>query len=92
MKKSGGRIEIQMALPRTTEESEFESQWDQEFPFLHVVQTGSGVHSTSYPMGGEDPFPGIKRPGREADHSPPSNADVKKIWSYTSSPPYIFMA
>jgi hypothetical protein len=30
---------------------------------------------------------GVKRPGCEADHSPPSNADVKNAWSYTSAPP-----
>jgi hypothetical protein len=37
-------------------------------------------------------FPGIKRPGREADHSPPTSAEVKKMWVYTSTPPYAFMA
>jgi hypothetical protein len=30
---------------------------------------------------------GIKRPGLEADHSPPSSAEVKNAWSYTSTPP-----
>jgi hypothetical protein len=35
--------------------------------------------------------PGVKRPGREADHLPPTSAEVKKTWVYTSSPPYIFM-
>jgi hypothetical protein len=29
----------------------------------------------------------VKRPGREADHSPPSSAKVKNAWSYTSTPP-----
>jgi hypothetical protein len=29
---------------------------------------------------------GVKRPGREADHSPPSSADVKNAWRYTSTP------
>jgi hypothetical protein len=29
---------------------------------------------------------GIKRPGREADHSPLSSAEVKNAWSYTSTP------
>jgi hypothetical protein len=29
----------------------------------------------------------VKRPGREADHSSPSNAEVKNAWSYTSIPP-----
>jgi hypothetical protein len=30
---------------------------------------------------------GVKRPGREADHSPPSSAEVKNARSYTSIPP-----
>jgi hypothetical protein len=29
---------------------------------------------------------GVKRPGREADHSPPSSAEVKNAWNYTSTP------
>jgi hypothetical protein len=37
-------------------------------------------------------FQGVKRPGREAGHSTPSNAEVKKTWIYTSTPPYAFMA
>jgi hypothetical protein len=57
----------------------------------HVVQTGSGVHPTSYPMGTGDSFPGVKRPGREADHTPTS-AEVKKTWVYTSTPLYASMA
>jgi hypothetical protein len=36
--------------------------------------------------------PGIKRPGHGADHSPPTSVEVKKIWTYTSTPPYAFMA
>jgi hypothetical protein len=35
---------------------------------------------------------GVKRPGREADHSPPPSAEVKFAWSYTSTPQYAFMA
>jgi hypothetical protein len=30
---------------------------------------------------------GVKRPGREADHSPPSTAEFKNAWSYTSTLP-----
>jgi hypothetical protein len=30
-------------------------------------------------------------PGREADHSPPSSAEVKNAWSYASTPPYAFV-
>jgi hypothetical protein len=31
----------------------------------------------------------VKRPGREADLSPPSNAEVKNAWSYTFTPPIL---
>jgi hypothetical protein len=34
---------------------------------------------------------GVKRPGHEAD-TPPSNVEVKNVSSYTSTPPYVFMA
>jgi len=30
---------------------------------------------------------GVKQLGHEADHSPPSSAEVKNMWSYTSVPP-----
>jgi hypothetical protein len=36
------------------------------------VQTGSGVHPASCTMG----TGGKARPGRDADHSPPSSAEV----------------
>ena len=34
-------------------------------------------------------FPGIKRSGREGNHSPPSTAQIKNEWSYTSTLPYM---
>jgi hypothetical protein len=61
-------------------------------PLLHIVQTGSGVHPTSYKMGTEGSFPGVKRQGREADDSPPTSAEVKKMWIYTSIPLHVIMA
>jgi hypothetical protein len=36
--------------------------------------------------------PGVKRTGREADHSPPTSAEVNKTRVYTSTPPYTVMA
>jgi hypothetical protein len=30
--------------------------------------------------------PGVKRPGREADHSPPNSAEVKKMWTCNPLP------
>jgi hypothetical protein len=34
----------------------------------------------------------VKRPGREANHSSPSSAEVMNALSYSSTPPYVFMA
>jgi hypothetical protein len=49
-----------------------------DFSSILCVQTGSGAHSASCPMGTGDPFSGGKaRPGRDADHSPPSSAEVE---------------
>jgi hypothetical protein len=37
--------------------------------------------------------PGVRRLGHEADHSPPTTAEVENKWIYyTSTPPYVFMA
>jgi hypothetical protein len=48
-----------------------------DFSSSPCVQTGSGVHPASCTMGTGGPFPGGKaRPGRDADHSPQSSAEV----------------
>jgi hypothetical protein len=57
------------------------------FSLHYRVQNGSEAHPASYPMGTRGSFPGVKRPGREADHSPPISAEIKNAWSYTSTPP-----
>jgi hypothetical protein len=36
--------------------------------------------------------PGVKRSGREADHSPPTIAEVKNMWRSASTPSYAFIA
>jgi hypothetical protein len=36
---------------------------------------------------GTGSFPGVKRPGRGADHPSPPSAEVTNEWSYTSTPP-----
>jgi hypothetical protein len=45
----------------------------EDFSSSPRVQTGSGAHPASYLMG----TGGKARPGRDADHSPPSSAEVK---------------
>jgi hypothetical protein len=47
--------------------------------------------ANGYKGGGLFPW-GVKRPGREADHSPPTSTEVKEMWIYTSTTPYVFMA
>jgi hypothetical protein len=48
-----------------------------DFSSILCVQTGSEAHPASCTMGTGGPFPGGKaRPGRNADHSPPSSAEV----------------
>jgi hypothetical protein len=48
-----------------------------DFSSSLCVQIGSGAHPASCTMGTEGTFPGGKaRPGRDADHSPPSSAKV----------------
>jgi hypothetical protein len=50
----------------------------EDFSSSLCVQIGSGAHPASCPMGTGGPFPGGKvRQGRDADHSPPSSAEVK---------------
>jgi hypothetical protein len=58
---------------------------------LHIVQTGSEVHLASYPMATGGSFRGVKRQGREADHTPPSIAEVKN-GEATFTLTYVFMA
>jgi hypothetical protein len=51
----------------------------EDFSSNLCVQTGSGAHPASCTVGTGGSFPGGKaRPGRDADHSPPSSAEVKK--------------
>jgi hypothetical protein len=48
-----------------------------KFSLRHHVQTGSGAHPAPYPGTGGS-FTGVKRPEREADHSPTFSAKVKE--------------
>jgi hypothetical protein len=55
------------------------------------VPVGSRIFSMSRPsLGSTQPHiqgvPGLKRPERDAYHSPPTSTEVKKMWIYTSTP------
>jgi hypothetical protein len=55
-------------------------------------QTSSVVHPASYPMGTGALSLRVKQLGREAEHSPPTSVEAKKMWIYTPTPPHAFMA
>jgi hypothetical protein len=49
-----------------------------DFSSSLCVQTSSEAHPASCTVGTGDPFPGGEaRPGRDADHSPPSSAEAE---------------
>jgi hypothetical protein len=60
--------------------------------FLFATASKPALGTTQSSMGNGDPLPSLKQSGRETDHSPPSSAEVKNTWSYTSTPPYVFMS
>jgi hypothetical protein len=49
------------------------------FSRFHIVQTGSEAHAAPYPVCSEAFSLEVKRQGREADHSPPSSAEIKNV-------------
>jgi hypothetical protein len=74
-----------------TKVSEFESQEGQEFSLPHVIQISSEVHPTyvQWLVGALSVV--VKQPKCEADQSPPTSAEVKKMWVYASTSSYIFI-
>ena len=63
-----------------------ESRYEEEiFSLLHKSQTVSGIRPASCWKRGY--FVEVKRPERDVDRSPPSNAEVMNKWSCTSVSP-----
>jgi hypothetical protein len=62
--------------------------------FLFTITSRTALGTTQPPIHWvpEAISQGVKRPGHEADHSPPSSDEVKNAWSYTSPPQYVFRA
>jgi hypothetical protein len=71
----------------------FESRQGQGFSFLSSTTSRPALGPTQPPIpwAPRDLSPGIKQPGSEADHSPPSSAEVKNAWSYILTPQYVFI-
>jgi hypothetical protein len=51
-----------------------------EFSRLHNVELGCLAHLFSYSVHTDVLSPGVKRPGLEVDHSPPSIAEFENKW------------
>jgi hypothetical protein len=58
-----------------------------KFSFFQNVYINSEAYPITHSMGTGVFLRRIKRSGREVDHLPPTSAEVKNEWSYTSSPP-----
>jgi hypothetical protein len=64
--------------------------------FLFAIMFRPALRPTQSPFQLVDlsaaPLPGVKRQERQTEQTSPTNADVKKVWSYTISPSYIAVA
>jgi hypothetical protein len=61
-----------------------------DFYLSRCVQHSCGTHPASYAMDTRVTFTGVKRSGREADHSSPSSAEVRDVGAIPP-PPLDFM-
>jgi hypothetical protein len=57
-----------------------------DFCLHHRVQIVSGACPTSITVRTGGSFPTIKRPEHEADHTPPTRAEVNNAWKLNSTP------
>jgi hypothetical protein len=62
--------------------------WGMRFFLLQSAQTDCGAHPVSYTMVPEALYLGVKRSGREADHSSAASAQVRNKCRYTPTPHY----
>jgi hypothetical protein len=68
--------------------------WQGLWIFLLTTVSGPALGPTQPPIQGVPKVISleVERPGSEADHSPPSCAEVKNVWIYTPTSQYVFMA
>jgi hypothetical protein len=60
------------------------------FLFSKLSRTFLGPNQPPIELVSRALSPGVKLPGLEADHSPPTRAEVKNTWIYTSTHSYAF--
>jgi hypothetical protein len=72
----GHRLDVKGSIPSRA----------RDYSLFHSVQIRSVAHSASYSVGTRGSFSRVKWSGREVDHSPQSNAEVKNDWVIPHSP------
>jgi hypothetical protein len=63
----------------------------QETSLLQNFRSIFGIHPASHRMGVERSLRQVKQLGSTVNHSTPSSAVVKNVWSYNSIPSYTFL-
>jgi hypothetical protein len=88
MESHGSSVSIALGYGLDDQVLGFDS-WQGLGTFLFTTTSRTALGPTQPPIQWVPGAPslGVKWPGREADHSPPSSAKVKNAWSYTSTPP-----
>jgi hypothetical protein len=86
------KVELQLVwrLGGRLDGSGFESQWARLIPPKCTVW----LWGPPSPIFSENrgSFQGLSQSGHEFNYSPPSSAEAKNEWSYTTASPYAFMA
>jgi hypothetical protein len=90
MFRNGVAQVVQLSAARLRNRSSIPSK-GKRFSLYHSVKTGPGAFPASYPVIIWVISPRVKRPEREADRSQLSSAEVKNVWGYAFTPPYVFM-
>jgi hypothetical protein len=64
----------------------FDYQQGHVFSLRQNIQTSSGDHRAYCPVGTGASLPGVKWPKREADHSPPTGAEIRGVLLHSLYP------
>jgi hypothetical protein len=83
---------VNIVIRLRTRQPGFDSRLGLGFFSHHRIQTGNGAPQPTIQWTPEILSAGVKRPEREANYSSRSCVEVKKVWSYTFTPQYFFMA
>jgi hypothetical protein len=90
--EGGGIFQVCIVTELRAGRPGFDSRQVMKFFSIHHVQAGPGPTQPPVQWVPRALSPGLKRPEREADNSPPSSAEVKNAWRCTSAHPHVFMA